>query len=129
MNLYAGEYIEFFGDTDSVMKEYAFLPASQLDPLRDQFLPSKVAKKLQCCIEGARKEKLEINSVIEVRTYSVVSLVAAMFSLPVLNAHVLSYYVVFKSDITYCEDLINVCTVHHFIAYHSISCLSSYEVL
>jgi hypothetical protein len=72
MNQNAGEYIEFFGDTDSVMKEYAFLPASQLDPLRDQFLPSKVAKKLQCCIEGARKEKLEINSVIEVRSCSVV---------------------------------------------------------
>jgi hypothetical protein len=65
------------------MKEYAFLPASQLDPLRDQFLPSKVAKKLQCCIEGARKEKLEINSVIEVRTCSVMLYIAVMFSLPV----------------------------------------------
>lgn len=66
-NHVTGEYIEFFGgDADTVMKEYAFLPASQLDPLRDQFLPAKVAKKLQSCIEGARKEKLEINFVIEV---------------------------------------------------------------
>ena len=88
------------------MKEYAFLPASQLDPLRDQFLPSKVAKKLQCCIEGARKEKLEINSVIEVRTCNVVLYIAVMFSLPVFYAEVLSSYVVFQIIISnrMCED-------------------------
>ena len=68
----SGEYIEFFGgDTDIVMKEYAFLPSSQLDPLRDDFMPSKVVKKFLTCIEGARKEQLDMDAVIDVSTLCV----------------------------------------------------------
>lgn len=51
------------------MKEYAFLPSSQLDPLRDDFMPSKVVKKFLTCIEGARKEQLDMDTVIEVSTH------------------------------------------------------------
>jgi hypothetical protein len=68
----SGEYIEFFGgDTDIVMKEYAFLPSSQLDPLRDDFMPSKVVKRFLTCIEGARKEQLDMDAVIDVSTLCV----------------------------------------------------------
>lgn len=64
-----GEYIEFFGgDTDVVMKEYAFLPLAQLDPLRDDFMPSKVVKKFLTCIDGARKEQQDMDTVIDVST-------------------------------------------------------------
>lgn len=112
------------------MKEYAFLPASQLDPLRDQFLPSKVAKKLQCCIEGARKEKLEINSVIEVRTYGVVLHIAVMFNLPVFHAEVLSCSSSNHHIALYCEDFsteyFNVRKTYHSVISLSTSCLISY---
>jgi hypothetical protein len=54
------------------MKEYAFLPSAQLDPLRDDFMPSKVVKKFLTCIEGARKEQLDMDTVIDV-SYSTVS--------------------------------------------------------
>jgi hypothetical protein len=55
------------------MKEYAFLPSSQLDPLRDDFMPSKVAKKFLACIEGARREQLDMDTVIDVRAFTVCS--------------------------------------------------------
>ena len=67
MNL-LGEYIEFFGeDSDMIMKEYAFLPMSQLDPLRAEFMPPKPAKRFLSCIDGTKKEEAERNLVINVR--------------------------------------------------------------
>ena len=62
-----GEYIEFFGeDSDMIMKEYAFLPMSQLDPLRAEFMPPRPAKRFLSCIDGAKKEERERNLVINV---------------------------------------------------------------
>ena len=48
------------------MKEYAFLPINQLDPLREEFMPARPAKKILSCVEGARKEEAERNLVINV---------------------------------------------------------------
>ena len=48
------------------MKEYAFLPMSQLDPLRAEFMPTKPAKRFLSCIDGTKKEETERNLVINV---------------------------------------------------------------
>ena len=49
-----------------IMKEYAFLPMSQLDPLRAEFMPPRPAKRFLSCIDGAKKEERERNLVINV---------------------------------------------------------------
>ena len=60
------EYVEFFSETEaanSFLKEYAFLSASSLEPLCEQFFPAKPHKSFNGRLEAARKEQLEMSSV------------------------------------------------------------------
>ena len=61
------EYVEFFAPTrDHVMqKQFAFLPASQFDPLSEEYFPSKPSKSFDICMENARKEKLEMCAIVD----------------------------------------------------------------
>ena len=61
------EYIEFFSESEAAsntcVKEYAFLAASQLEPLCEEFFPSNPHKTFNARLEAARKEQIEMSSV------------------------------------------------------------------
>ena len=61
------EYVEFFSPTRELVmqKQFAFLPASQFDPLSEEFFPSKPPKSFDICMEHARNEKLEMCSIVD----------------------------------------------------------------
>ena len=80
-----GEYIEFFGgDTDTTMKEYAFLPGNMLDPLRAEFMPIRPAKRFLSCIDGAKKEQAESDIVVDVSVISVFLLFSTIYFIQVM---------------------------------------------
>ena len=61
------EYVEFFATTNDrgMQDQCAFLLASQFDPLSEEFFPSKPPKSFEACLENARKEKLEMCSIVD----------------------------------------------------------------
>jgi hypothetical protein len=61
------EYIEFFpAETEkNVSREYAFLPSTQLDPLKEEFMPIRPLKRLISCMDSVSKENADMKSVID----------------------------------------------------------------
>jgi len=59
-----GVFVEFFSDSKSI--EFAYIIPGNIFPLQDKYMQNKPSKKFDKCLEGAKKERLEIDTVIEV---------------------------------------------------------------
>jgi hypothetical protein len=61
------EYIEFFpAETEkNVSREYAFLPSTQFDPIKEEFMPTRPLKRLVSCMDSVKKEKADMKSVVD----------------------------------------------------------------
>ena len=66
----SGDYVEYFGEDG--LGEYAFVSDRSLVPLEATNMPKKPSKKFDAFLESARKEKLAVDSVIEVNVNFIV---------------------------------------------------------
>jgi hypothetical protein len=59
------EYIEYFNDVEMPLKEYAFISAASLSPISEESMPKKSTKKIESAMEAARREKIQMDAVID----------------------------------------------------------------
>jgi hypothetical protein len=53
--------------SDTVNKEYAFLPSKCLDPLLEKFMPAKQSVAFKRSMKAAQDEREMIDNIVEVR--------------------------------------------------------------
>lgn len=56
-------YVEYY--TPEILKEYAFIPEKNLDPLCEPYVPSKMSKKMELAMDCARQEQETIDEIVD----------------------------------------------------------------